>query len=45
MNKLVVAILAMMMYNISVACTTTTVMTPDGKVTTCTVCPNVVICN
>jgi hypothetical protein len=45
MKKLVVAILAMMVYNISMACQTTTVISPDGKVTVCTVCPNVVVCN
>jgi hypothetical protein len=44
MNKLVIAIIAMMVYNISMACTTTTVMV-NGKVTTCTVCPNTIICN
>jgi len=44
MKKLVIAILAMMVYNISMACTTTTVMI-NGKVTTCTVCPGTVICN
>jgi hypothetical protein len=44
MIKLVIAIIAMMVYNISMACTTTTVMV-NGKVTTCTVCPNTIICN
>ena len=45
MNKLVIAIIGMMVYNISMACQTTTVISPDGKITTCTVCPNVVVCN
>lgn len=44
MSKLVIAIAAMMVYNISMACQTTTVMI-NGKVTTCTVCPGTVICN
>jgi hypothetical protein len=44
MKKLVLAIMLMMVYNISMACTTTTVMV-NGKVTTCTVCPGTVICN
>jgi hypothetical protein len=44
MNKLVIAIVAMLVYNISMACTTTTVLV-NGKVTTCTVCPGTVICN
>lgn len=46
MNKLVVALIAMMVYNISVAqgCQTTVIVSPDGKVTTCMVCPNVVTC-
>jgi hypothetical protein len=44
MNKLVIAIVAMLVYNISMACTTTTVLV-NGKVTVCTVCPGTVICN
>lgn len=44
MSKLVIAIITMMVYNISMACTTTTVMV-NGKVTVCTVCPGTVICN
>ena len=44
MSKLVIAIIVMMVYNISMACTTTTVMV-NGKVTVCTVCPGTVICN
>lgn len=46
MNKLVVAIIGMMVYNISVAqgCQSTVIVDPSGKVTTCMVCPNVVTC-
>ena len=44
MKKLVIAIALGLVYNISMACTTTVVMSPDGKVTTCMVCPNVVSC-
>jgi len=45
MKKIVLAIAAMMVYNSSFACQTTTVMSPDGKIVTCMVCPTVVICN
>jgi len=44
MNKLVIAIVAMLVYNTSMACTTTTVMV-NGKVTVCTVCPGTIVCN
>ena len=44
MKKIILAGILMMVYNISMACTTTTVMI-NGKVTTCTVCPHTVICN
>lgn len=45
MKKIILAIVGMMVYNSSFACQTTTVMSPDGKVVTCMVCPTVVICN
>jgi hypothetical protein len=44
MKKIILAVTLVMVYNISMACTTTTVMV-NGKVTTCTVCPNTIICN
>jgi hypothetical protein len=44
MKKILLAVALVMVYNISMACTTTTVMV-NGKVTTCTVCPNTIICN
>jgi len=44
MKKILLAVTLVMVYNISMACTTTTVMV-NGKVTTCTVCPNTIICN
>ena len=45
MKKIILALTLTMVYNISMACQTTTIITPDGKVTVCTICPNVVICN
>jgi hypothetical protein len=44
MKKILLAVTAMLVYNNSMACTTTTVVTPDGRVTSCTVCATVVVC-
>ena len=44
MKKLVIAIAAMMVYNISMACTTYTTII-QGKILVCTVCPTTTICN
>lgn len=44
MKKILLAVTLIMMYNISMACTTTMV-TVNGKTTICTVCPNVVTCS
>jgi hypothetical protein len=44
MKKILLAVTAMLVYNSSMACTTTTVMSPDGRITVCTVCPQVVVC-
>jgi len=45
MKKILLALSLVVVYNSSWACQTTTVMSPDGKVVTCMVCPTVVICN
>jgi hypothetical protein len=42
--KLAFAIALVLCYNVSMACTTTTILSPDGRITTCMVCPNVVSC-
>lgn len=44
MKHLILAVMLIMVYNISMACTTT-IVSSGGKYVTCTVCPNVVICN
>jgi hypothetical protein len=44
MKKILLAVTTMLVYNSSWACTTTTIIAPDGRVTTCMVCPTVVIC-
>jgi hypothetical protein len=44
MKKILLAVSLFMVYNISMACTTT-IVSSGGKYVTCTVCPNVVICN
>ena len=43
MKYLILAITLMMVYNISMACTTTTIIV-DGNVTVCTVCPRIITC-
>lgn len=44
MKKLGLAIMLMMVYNISMACRTVTTIN-GGVVTVCTICPDVVVCN
>lgn len=44
MKKILLAVTAMLVYNSSMACTTTTVMSPNGNVVVCTVCPQLVVC-
>ena len=44
MKKILLAVSLFMVYNNSMACTTTVVVTPDGRVTSCTVCATVVVC-
>ena len=44
MKKILLAVTLMMVYNISMACTTITTIN-GGVLTVCTICPNVVICN
>jgi len=44
MKKILLAVSLFMVYNISMACTTT-IVSSGGRYVTCTVCPNVVICN
>jgi hypothetical protein len=44
MKKIILVAALVLWYNVSIACTTTTVMV-NGKVTVCTVCPGTVVCN
>ncbi len=44
MKKILLAVTAMLVYNSSMACTTTTVMSPDGTIVVCTICPQLVVC-
>jgi hypothetical protein len=44
MKKILLAVSLFMVYNNSMACTTT-IVSSDGKYVTCTVCTTVVICN
>jgi hypothetical protein len=44
MKKILLAVTMMFVYNISMACTTTTVMSPNGNIVVCTVCPQLVVC-
>ena len=44
MKKILLAVTMMFVYNISMACTTT-IVSSGGKYITCTICPNVTICN
>jgi hypothetical protein len=44
MKKILLAVSLLMVYNISMACAVTTVVHPDGRVTNCTICSTVVIC-
>ncbi len=44
MKKILLALSLIVVYNNSFACTTT-IVSSGGKYITCTVCPNVTICN
>lgn len=44
MKKILLALSLFVVYNSSFACTTT-IVSSGGKYITCTVCPNVTICN
>lgn len=45
MKKILLAATLILVYNNSMAsCQSTVIVSPDGKVTSCMVCPNVVTC-
>lgn len=44
MKKILLAITMMFVYNSSMACAATVVVHPDGRISSCTVCATVVVC-
>lgn len=43
MKKILIAVTLFVWYNISMACTTTTIVN-GGKIVTCTICPTSTVC-
>jgi hypothetical protein len=44
MKKILLAVTAMIVYNSSMACTATVIVHPDGRMTSCTICATVIVC-